>query len=384
VIVIGLIHGWRSGSSRRFLQSFAAMGAVALALCAAKIEATTALLSNLRRDFYALPGFTNPLTLLWVAFKDAFLWGSLSDGASLETHGLTFGPGEWQYGVGPVPLLLLTGAAVVTWRRGSQAGGSRASLVVALCLLTLPLFLNFYSPRWNAFLKSLPVIRNMSSLVRWFAAYIPVLAVGAGLAVDVVATARPRRWILAIAGAAVTIAWHAATDRANDQMIYSPDHVTNAWTAERLTHRVPTITSVSLHMDANHKPIRLLDSDDALGLGRTAALCCEPLVGYFDEALKLGHLHKGPITDVEDGWLNLKNPVCYLYPSENGCQPGDEFRAAQAGDAETFASYRPFAFATPARHKVCLAASAASMLFVLIVFVHAALTRTPRRAAEAS
>jgi hypothetical protein len=268
--------------------------------------------------------------------------------------------------------------------RSPRTGGSRASLVAALWLLAVPLVLNFYAPGWNAFLKSLPVIRNMSSLVRWFAAYIPVLAVLASLAADAVVTASRARWILALAGGAATIAWHAATDRSNDQMIYNPEHIINAWTAERLTRRVPPVSAVSLRTDASQKPIRLLDSDDALGLGRTAALCCEPLVGYFDEALHLGHIHSGPISDVTDGWLNLKNPSCYLYPTENGCQPGDEFRVSQREEVEEFRVYRSFPFESPPRHKISLGLSAVSLLFVAAVFIQSALRAATRRAGRRS
>ena len=51
-------------------------------------------------------------------------------------------------------------------------------------LLVIPLALNIYEPRWNAFLKELPYFRNSSNLLRFFSTYIPVLIVVAAIALD--------------------------------------------------------------------------------------------------------------------------------------------------------------------------------------------------------
>jgi hypothetical protein len=50
---------------------------------------------------------------------------------------------------------------------------------------------------------------------------------------------------------------------------------------------------------------------------------------------------------VNNGRLNLKNPACYVYPTANGCAPGDHFTVQQRPAAEAFITYRPFPFRLP-------------------------------------
>ena len=74
--------------------------------------------------------------------------------------------------------------------------------------------------------------------------------------------------------------------------------------------------------------------------------------------------------EVNNGYFNLKNPACYVYPTVNGCTPGDRFAVQQRAAAEAFVTYKPFPFHVPGWQKVAnllTLTAAISVLGFLIV-----------------
>jgi hypothetical protein len=83
---------------------------------------------------------------------------------------------------------------------------------LALALLgCVPILLNWYYEPWNASLKTLPYFGSSSILLRWFAAYIPIVVLFAALAVDALRgqMGGPRQ----PGHVACTVAWTAAVTR---------------------------------------------------------------------------------------------------------------------------------------------------------------------------
>ena len=81
-------------------------------------------------------------------------------------------------------------------------------------------------------------------------------------------------------------------------------------------------------------------------------------------------LHVGSIYIESDGYLNMRNPACYVYPKENDCEPGDRFRGSQKEDLKNFASYKPYAFKVSIYQKI---ANHTSVLAFLICILYLAL-----------
>jgi hypothetical protein len=65
-----------------------------------------------------------------------------------------------------------------------------------------------------------------------------------------------------------------------------------------------------------------------------------------------------------DGFLNIKNPAGYVFPKENGIEPGDHFKATETEKAERFRRYREFPFKISSSQKFANAVT----LFSLTVF----------------
>src|SRR6202000_574756 len=102
---------------------------------------------------------------------------------------------EWEYAVSFVPLLFIGAAFLLANRQARVLPSSalRWCLLLAMLLpLSLPIAVNWYSPAWNEFLKSVPILGSSSTLLRWFSSYILVIIVLAALSLDRLAAAL--RW----------------------------------------------------------------------------------------------------------------------------------------------------------------------------------------------
>jgi hypothetical protein len=335
--------------------------AFAAAVSASKLAAGASFLSGFSRSQYALPGFRSLVDGLQIALLSLFV--SPADiaergGAALVNVQWPLARYELEYGVTLAPLAILAAAAVAggiaRWRRArggpTAPEGARAKAPfrpVALALLTLalalPLAVNLWSPGWNAILKATPLLKSASALVRWFVAWVPVVAVAAALALERL----PARARAAIGTAAIVavVAQTAAADRTYyDQQGYRPEPTTLAWRAVAAGAPVPPIAAIGVHVTPDGRPFLAPDRNDLLVIGESPLYCYSPIFGYWLEWFPVKELHAGSVWDERNGRLNLKNPACYLFPRENGCRPGDHFLATEREEAERFTRYLPIRF----------------------------------------
>ena len=104
------------------------------------------------------------------------------------------------------------------------------------------------------------------------------------------------------------------------------------------------------------------------------------MFGYSLERLPFGPLEPGPaLAQPAPGWLNVKNPACYVYPLENACAPGAHFSTARRDDAGRFLAYRPFPFAQPARQDLADAITLAAIPLTALVLLAPLFLRLRRR-----
>jgi hypothetical protein len=364
--VVILIHALCFGWQWQPWLLLGTAGLLSLLLCAGKLTAELALLSNFPRDLYPLPGIPGLLSEIRVVVQALFV-APPPDASRLVTNSpWSFDRHEWEVGVSLGPPLLVAMAVLfsriaikseggttllsyVVWRHGLAFPGQFRVLMVAAIsiLLAVPLLLNWYEPAWNGLLKSLPFLGNSSSLLRFFSSYIPVVVVVACLAFDrlLPRQSAPRALRLSLAAIAlgVMVVQNVATDRdyyANQSYRIGP--IDAEYARVRATGRVPMIEKVGDRVD------QALAPNDAMIEGISQRACYQPLFGYRLERFPTEPLQAGPVLSlVGDRFINLKNPACYLFAAENGCRPGDHFRIDRVKDAVEFLSYRPFAFEQP-------------------------------------
>ncbi len=167
------------------LGRLAACTLLGLLLSAGKLAAVLSLMAHIPRDAYKLPGYLNIGETLWVALRALFIGPANDMQTHLANASVLFERHEFEYSVGPAALVLLLAFAVVSWRRRAwPALPQRLAMDALLLLLLVPLAVNTFNETWTGLLKTLPIIRNSSSLLRWFAAYILPVVILCGVALD--------------------------------------------------------------------------------------------------------------------------------------------------------------------------------------------------------
>lgn len=340
-----------------FISRFAGACLIALGLSAAKLSAVLHFVANFPRNHYLLPQIDGMGNLVRVVA--GALWGVPMDALAREAMVNTqffLGRHEFEFGVGPVPFVVIIGAAGVllfrrlTWRKRISLISKHPLLFMATVVLAgVPLALNLYTPDWNAFLKKVPVIGSSSQNVRWFSVYIPALVLLTGVAMERTISSRRLRTALVLAGVATTIFFNMVMDRTyySLEQSYSGVRVQQAYYAIKQGAIDPKVTHISAPVDNCGRPGAPIYRNDAFIYNHSQMFCYEASFGYGLEMLPFGSLHLGPVMDVANGVFNIKNPVCYVFPGANGCRPGDHFTADQKEAVLAFTHYRPFPFAIP-------------------------------------
>jgi len=379
VFSIGLISGMRQGRIGWFLAGLTLAALVGMCVAALKLLPALAYLAEFPRDSYLLPGFSNLWESARIAFKLLFFNAAHIEAAlGLVNVQWLLGRHEFEYGVSPVPLLVILIAAVFYLSRRDlldrlrSFGRSGAGIAVLLLLvLMIPLILNVYGQGWNAFLKTVPLIKNSTSLVRWFALYIPVIAVVAALALNGLEVRSSVKAIVAgLAGLAIFVTnWQDFSGHQYSQP-YDPTQILAASAALRAGEAVPEIREITMFKSKGSQPGGAEERNGDLAFGSSQLLCSEPLFGYRLEFFPWGTIKPGAITGVTDGFLNFKNPACYLYAAENSCQPGGQFTVDQAKEAREFASYQPFRWERPIRQRLAEYVSIISLISALCALIY--------------
>ncbi len=386
VAVVLLIHAYLYGWRKEPWLCFGAAGIMALGLAFSKLAASLSFLAHFPRDYYSLPGFPKIAEAASIAFQSLFLRPPAGQAmSSIANSQWAIGRHELEFGVTPFPLAVLLIAAVFYFYRLAKkqstfVWSSRAVVYISVItlLLLIPLVLNFYAPAWNKFLKSLPLIKNSSLLLRWFAAYIPVSILAAALVLNSWRSARKYAAWFAAASIIFIVGYQFREDRAYyDGQKYDGRVINSAYERAKSSRAAVPIKAVAIY-DPEEGPDPTRGQNDMMAAGFSQLACYNAIFGYRLEWLPLGDLHPGPAFEATGGHFNIKNPACYVFPKENNCRPGDHFEASQRADAEKFLQYKPYPFAKSALQKFADAVNMISLLLLLSILIHSAVSLTKR------
>ncbi|MCP4696131.1 MAG: hypothetical protein GY862_04690 [Gammaproteobacteria bacterium] len=380
VTAVILIHALtQTGTKQRPAYSgtrFSVFFIVVFLLFAAKLTVALYTMKNLPRSDYPLPGIPDLADAFLLPFKSLFFttlqWNEAQNiftniKWALQRH-------EFEIGITFIPLLLIAAGAmhIVFSFCKKGGGGSRWQarqwfyFIVLLCILIIPIMVNFYSPQWNAILKQMPVIKSSSTLVRWYCVYIP-----AAILATVISFERFQLSSAVKAGSvAVFIAVIISVNIMQDKSFYAkqsyqPSPILAAYARTKTDGNIPNIKYTGARI-GNHPIV-----DDAImTLGVSQVQCYEPLFGYRHEFFpKKEMLKAGPIDKLEHKRFNMKNPACYTFPESNSCRPGDHFKANQREALLAFAHYESYEFKMPLIQKtadfITLFSFAACVLYLL-------------------
>jgi hypothetical protein len=352
-------------------------------IVAGKLNAELSYMQHFDRSFYRLPGTASIFDGIYITFRSLFFPSTRSDlQYFLVNQEWYLARHEFEYGVTFVPLvvfgLYLFKARVTLNEKISQMfkPGHRAFIPIAIfIIMVIPVALNYYQPDWNRLLKSIPVLENSSTLIRFNVMYILPIVILSSVLLDKVVRSGTGKFLLTAILIIMVIGINALTDRSfYNKESYDPTAIDAAYSHIKSTGHVPRINYVANIEETNlfSNPTQV-NADFSFGISRLK--CYEPMFGYRLEAFPIKTLHPGPVNDVTNGWLNLKNPACYVYPKTNACEPGDHFSVNEQMQAERFASYRPYPFKLPMRQVVLNYVSLFSVLGCMLILIAAMIER---------
>jgi len=353
VILIALIQGILEAPHSTliwFWIKFVFASIFSLSLSAAKLVGAFSFLSSFPRDTYLLPGVDGVFKLLFLAGKILTFGGVyVAPEERLSNNQWALGRHEFEFGLTVVPFVII--GLGLLFSIPSLRAAVRQRIRLKPCvylffitfLLVIPLLLNFYSPAWNQVLKSIPIIQNLSNLLRWFIMYIPIVALLTAVAIEKSDWFKRQRRLVVLISIGIIIVLNITTERDYyHSETYDPNPILGAYAHAKNTRTPPTISHIGVYEDAWGKAIRPLFRNDALINGHSQLLCYEPMFGFLLEFFPFKTIRSGPTVSANGELLNLKNPACYLYSKENQCVPGDHFRVDQIQQAQKFINFRPF------------------------------------------
>jgi len=354
ILVVGLTHSMVKGGGRAFIIRLFFAGLIATILSAAKLAATAAFLQHFPRDQYPVAGVDGFLPLVYILVRSLFFWPDMN-AVNYFTVNTPFMPltHELEYGITPGPLLIIcfgvwvlvkNGALSRSWKSGGPGLWMKsAAMAIMFCLV---IALNYRAPFIEAVVKSLPVLKNQHFFFRWFIAFVPVAILTALIFIERIEILVKFRRPVIIGGVILLLVSLAMHDREFYQkQNYPYEDIIGGYYLVKEGARTPLIETIGAYTNSEGKFITPVYRDNLLTRGSSQAFCYEAIFGYRLENFPINNMKIGRVMDQADGVLNLKNPACYQYPEENGCEPGDHFSADQRQSAELFRAYRPYKFA---------------------------------------
>ena len=340
---------------RVFLERSIIASLIALSLCAAKLVAGIGFMSNFQRSDYLLPGIDG------VIYAINLLLSALFDSPAnpqLTNLQITLGPQEWDFSVTIIPLFLIILRGLLanfftTKKPIHHKKRSIIALTLLVIILLIPLFLNIYTPQWNAILKQTPILKSSSSLLRWWLIYIPVVIIYASIILERCVYFKNSQTQIVIIGLLGILSLNAFKYHSYfHQSDYRPDTVLIAYQAAANGGHIPIIEQITAITDKEGQILTTINRNDSLASGSSQLRCYNPSFGYGLEKLPFKSLHTGNIYEVSNGELNLKNPACYVFPHENHCELGAHFSFEDKEHAISFAHYKPYTFAISEAQKI--------------------------------
>jgi len=337
---------------------------ITVTFCGSKLVAGLSVLKNLPRAAYKLPGIPDVADAIRVPLQSVFFNSITGQEANhiLANMQWALDQHEFEYGITFLPLVLIVlgcGRRILRFSREKifVSKGIKQWLYAMLIglILLLPVLANYYTPQWNAFLKTLPVIRSSSNLVRWYAVYIPVGIIFSVLALDTFKFKPRVKRILVVVSLAIVIAVNLLHDKTFCYLnSYDYHPLLQGLITVKEQGEIPPINYVGITARAQTpQKTKTYGNDALINVGVSPLQSRFSLFGYQLEffpqkdKLKIGRADR-----VTNNTFNMKNPSCYIFPKENGCLPGDHFRVDQREQLHNFRHYRAIQFHMPPMQRV--------------------------------
>ncbi|MEE8484520.1 MAG: hypothetical protein V3S46_07965, partial [Nitrospinota bacterium] len=289
--VAGLIYGVRRKDFRYdyyYLKIVCALLSAA-ALSSSMVVAVISYLKHFPRDYYPLPGIPEIKSIAFIIMKTLF-WAPAHRYASEVVVNSRFAldRGWLEYGITVVPLLIILAGVAALIRKVFSGGGlgmppkrKLAAIASIVILLSIPVFVNYYSPAVNAFLKTLPLIKNSSDPFRWFLVYIPIAIIAASIFMEITPILKRYDKAIAIVGIVSVVGINYFTCKEYYQHgNYDAEPIVVSYHMVEAGERSTEITHIGLSGPKATGPERNVFVNNMLAYGVSQLNCYDPIFGY--------------------------------------------------------------------------------------------------------
>jgi hypothetical protein len=117
-----------------------------------------------------------------------------------------------------------------------------------------------------------------------------------------------------------------------------------------------------------------LDKNEGFISNTSKLFSYSPIFGYHMEKLPIENIIKRRSNyfaeiKIQDGKFNLFNPVCFLFPKENNCYPGEKLNINQKDNFEKLINYKPINFNISLIQKMANNINVLSIIVLLITLL---------------
>jgi hypothetical protein len=314
---------------------------VALVLIAARLAVAVALIQALPRSGYEINGYGDLGWLLAAVLRSFIVgWDWADQLPELTSGDVAVNIHEWTFDFGPALWAIIAVTVFLLALRGRlRACGQPLAWAVLAVVIAVPLAVNFHTPAWNRILEQVPIVQSSVTLLRWFCAWVPLVAIGAALLLARLPAREARG--LAAAGCLLTVGWHAYDIEATYAV--SPfrfDVLLEAIDAHRRGAPVPPVRYVYVARDEAGQTRNVIWGDQVMAQGGSNFFCYDSIFGYRQEWLPTEGFRVGDVFLQHEGAFNFRDPACYVWGQANGCRPGARMRIEDRDRLQRFLEYR--------------------------------------------
>ena len=241
--------------------------------------------------------------------------------------------------------------------------------IILFLVLAVPTLFNVNIFNSKNIISNIPILRSFWINTRWMAVYIFPIILFVGTVINIAKLKNSLILLLIFFILFQTVTYHKIRN------FLKTNYFVNG-----SVYSISTINNYSKNLKKNINSVKIenvkmfsdFTENEAFMNNTSNYYCYSPIFGY-----RLEHLPFNNIKIFQESKKDLENylfnPVCFLYPDNNFCRPGDMFKSSEALDLYKFINFNNYYFNIPFYQRISNYISLISFIIVssaiLILFI---------------
>lgn len=329
---------------------------IAIAISLSKVSSAFFFLENIQRNYEPVY-FQSFIGYIYSSFKSFFIFPDIEYFNKLVTNEITgtIGIHEIEYGISVVPLFALI--IIFFDLKKYNFFKINFNIIIIIIILCIPIILNINLFSINHIWNSIPLLGSSWLQIRWNVLFIiPIILFSLYIfsSNQLFLKKNYFTFTLILIIFLQTIIYNKSYY--NNQS-YNPENIIE-FSKLIKQNKDLSIKGIGVITDENKKIIKN-QRNDYFKLRLSSFYCYQPIFGYniekfpknklkFNKSIKISNKQFLQVGDVnlinDDKNFNFLKPSCFLFPSENGCKPGETFNKSEEEELTNFLNYKKTKF----------------------------------------